>query len=156
LVPFIAALGLNETSVRLPSAIAGIVTVIGMGFLIRFFAELIWPEQKTQFFRGSQLLGMSVAAISAWLIQFSRGGWEVNLATSLLLWSVILGLFATRKSSRKVLQMIGCVVLAALSMYVYHATRVIAPGLVASLFIIWALPILTLKKNWSLSGFVQL
>jgi hypothetical protein len=138
-VPFITVFGLNETAVRLPSAIAGVFTVLGMGFLARYFAEVLWPKQNISFYKLVFLLGMSIATISPWLIQFSRGGWEVNGASCLLLWSIIFGLRAST-TSKPLPQMFLTALLAVLSMYTYHATRVIAPAMFVGLSVIWFLP----------------
>jgi len=152
IVPFLSLLGLNELSVRLPSAFAGIAMVIGIGFLVRFLSEILWPHASTRFYRMSFLVALGIAAISAWLIQFSRGAWEVNLASTLLLWSVVSGLFVVRTNKRQPLYMLLAVIFAGLSMYVYHATRVVAPAVLAALFLLWVFPILS-NSRFRLDGF---
>jgi 4-amino-4-deoxy-L-arabinose transferase-like glycosyltransferase len=136
-VPFISLLGMNEWSVRLPSALAGISIVIGVGVLGSYLAKKIWKEDGKTPQQYAFLLGMLFSTFSPWLLQFSRGGWEVNLATAFLLWSVITALAAfERKVTRKKLLLLAtATLLAALSMYVYHATRIIAPLLIAALFV---------------------
>ncbi len=144
-VPFIALFGLNETAVRLPSALAGVLIVIGVGLLAQFLAQAIWLNQKKTFFGWVFLLGMIIAATSPWLIQFSRGGWEVNLASCLLLWSVVCGLWVEQSPTQgfsRLIKMFATAVLAVLSMYTYHATRIIAPAVFISLNMIWFSPAL--------------
>lgn len=154
IVPFISLFGLNELSVRLPSAIAGIATVVGIGFLVRYLSQVVWPQASTRFYRLCFVVGMLIATLSAWLIQFSRGAWEVNLASSLLLWSVVTGLTVIRTKNRKTVLMFSSVVFAALSMYVYHATRVVAPAVLAAVFTLWVFP--TLKDSpFRIDGFFK-
>lgn len=149
IVPFIWLLGLSEWAVRLPSALFGIATVIGVGVLARMLTEKIWVGRTLPQLRLAQLVGMGVAAFSPWLLQFSRGGWEVNVASSLLLWSVIVGLSAVveQPTQRRFIKILCCFVLAGLSMYVYHATRVIAPALLVALTYWWVSPLQAFRKN---------
>lgn len=84
-VPFVAILGLNEWSVRLPSALAGIVAV----WLIYKIVHEFFAKQDGQLPLSTQqsLASISAAllAVSPWHIHFSRGAWEVNLSLTLTL-----------------------------------------------------------------------
>lgn len=155
IVPFIKLFGLNAWAVRLPSALAGISTVWAVGYIVRLTWKQLWPKASQGELQAALLSGLFVASISSWLIQFSRGGWEVNFATALLSWSVVAGLSVLSAPSRKTQWMIVSVLLAVFSMYVYHATRVIAPALQAGLFLLWALPTLS-KRNANISLFITL
>ncbi len=73
-VPFVAAFGLNEFSVRLPSALAGILTV----YLIYLIASRLFDKKIG-------LYASFVASITPWLIYFSRGAWEANVSLTLAL-----------------------------------------------------------------------
>lgn len=75
LAPFVAALGLNEWSVRLPSAFAGIVAV----WLIYLVVQKLFKHSRWA------LLSALFLAISPWHLQFSRGAWEANIALTLTL-----------------------------------------------------------------------
>ena len=130
LVPFIKFLGLTELAVRLPAAISGVAIVIGVGVLIRQFIK---EKQKDSL----QLVAMGITAISPWAIQFSRAGWEVNLATTLVLWGVILFMNGFDKKKNSLIFSLGGVVLLCLSMYAYHAARIVAPLLGLGLLILW-------------------
>jgi 4-amino-4-deoxy-L-arabinose transferase-like glycosyltransferase len=157
LVPVIAVFGLNEWSVRIPSAVAGVLLVIVVGLLARRFVS---EKQKNT----AQLLAMTVTAVSPWAIQFSRGGWEVNLATSLLSWGIYLGLNVgeRKRSWQNILYSLLCFLFLSLSMYTYHATRIIAPILALALLLIWlqrrinfnhfSQPVVWIKKNWQTLG----
>lgn len=74
-VPFVGLLGLNEVSVRLPSVIAGVASV----YLVYLIVKLLFGKEKLAVIAGV------VAATTPWLIYFSRGAWEVNVALTLTL-----------------------------------------------------------------------
>lgn len=68
-VPAVAVFGLNEFSVRFPSALFGVLTVLITYLLIRRF----WANEKIA------LLAAFFLSISPWHIQFSRGAFEANV-----------------------------------------------------------------------------
>lgn len=121
LVPFVWLLGLTEWAVRLPAALSGIAIVVGVGVLSRLMVK---PKKKQD---QLQLVTMVVTAISPWAILFSRAAWEVNLATALILWGTIL-FWRGLKSHKSALGLwLASAILLGLSMYVYHAARIVAP-----------------------------
>lgn len=71
--PSVAALGLNEFSTRLPSALAGILSVYLIYFVIR------------ELFPSLEIVAAFVAATNPYLIYFSRGAWEANVSLTLTL-----------------------------------------------------------------------
>lgn len=75
-VPFVATLGLNEVSTRLPSALAGIVIV----YLIYLIVKRLFTVHTSL-----PTMAAFVAAINPWLIYFSRGAWEANVSLCLTL-----------------------------------------------------------------------
>lgn len=93
-VPFVATLGLNEWSTRMPSSVAGIVTV--------YFVYLIVKK----LFKDNQKLAnvaAFVAATNPWLITFSRGAWEVNLSLTLTLLGVYFFIVSLEKPKQLIL-----------------------------------------------------
>lgn len=68
-VPSIAVFGLNEFSVRFPSAFFGVLTVV----ITYLLTKKIFNKEKIALFAGFFL------AISPWHIQFSRGAFEANI-----------------------------------------------------------------------------
>ena len=80
-VPFVVIFGLNETAVRLPSAISGIVAVYLVYLIVR---KLFANEDQKAKNVYSLVVGL-LLAISPWHIHFSRGAWEINLALTLTL-----------------------------------------------------------------------
>ncbi len=114
LVPFIAAFGLTEWAVRLPTVLAGIGLLVGTALLAKRVGI-------------SPLLVLAVGAISPWAIQFSRAGWEVMSASALLVWANYFFLVTLEKPKIKVKMGIAGVLFFAAAMYTYHATRLIVP-----------------------------
>ena len=120
--PFVGLLGLNAWAVRLPSLIAGVAVVIGVGQFVKLIAT---HDEKQQ--RSLTLLGMVVTAVSPWAMHFSRAAWESHVATALILWGVIFGWRFLRSTRLKHLYL--STVLFLLSLYAYHAARFVAPVL---------------------------
>lgn len=114
-IPSVAIFGLNEFSVRLPSAIAGILTVVTTYLLLR---ELTRSTQLTQ-------LTTLLLALSPWHIQFSRVAFEANLALFFfVLGATFLVFFLNRRSAFHLLFSSFSFVAA---IYSYHSSRVMVP-----------------------------
>lgn len=125
IVPFVQLLGLNIWAVRLPSALAGIISV-GLMYLIG----------SALFEKRVGMIASALLAISPWALQFSRGGWEVNFALMLVLVGVWMALVARK---RPWLLLISVMFFVA-SMYTYHAARLFAPlvGGLGGLLLLWS------------------
>lgn len=113
LVPFIKVFGLNPFAVRLPSTIAGTLTIL----FVYMISKYLHPSKKIP------LLSALLVAFSPWAIHFSRVGFEVNAATMLLTLGILFGV----KSSQKGWWLILSSITLAFSMYAYHSLRIIAP-----------------------------
>lgn len=96
-LPFIELFGLNEFSVRLPSAIFGILAV----WLLYKIVYKFFDGENTQLSIINPHLLASISAlmltISPWHIQFSRGAWEANISLTLSLAGIYLFLKALKK-----------------------------------------------------------
>lgn len=152
-VPFVALFDLTPLAVRFPSALFGSLTILILFFLTKqFFKKPTIP-----------LLSSLFLAISPWHLQLSRAAFEATLG----LFLVTLGVWLFIKGTQKNNWLIISVIPLTLSMYTYHANRVLVPilGLALGLFylknllsfktraipallifIIWSLP-LTSKLN---------
>ncbi len=115
-LPFVKVLGLNEWAVRLPGAILGTITVLIIYFLVK---ELFPRRQK---FSIAEIAALFLA-ISPWHIHFSRGGWEVNAATFFITTGVWLFLKGLKDSKYYLLSAFAFL----LSLYAYHAARIVVP-----------------------------
>ncbi len=144
-VPFIKLMGLNLWAVRLPSVVAGVAIVIGLGVLTRILAVKALKEKQISCL---SMVAMLLATVNPWLIQFSRAGWEVNLATALILWGVIAGWRAIGLEAKQRARFIWLAVsalLLILAMYTYHSARILAP--VLGLWFAWQFIVKELKNR---------
>jgi 4-amino-4-deoxy-L-arabinose transferase-like glycosyltransferase len=124
-LPFVKVLGLNEWAVRLPGATLGVLSVLVLYLLVK---ELFNDKKLA-------LISAFFLAISPWHIQFSRGGWEVNIATFFITLGVLF--FVKGVKNPKFHNFALCILSFTLSLYAYHAARVVAPLLGLSLIIIY-------------------
>lgn len=122
-MPFIKVLGLNEWAVRIPGAFLGVVTICITYLLVK---EL-FPKEKFAYIAGLLL------AVSPWHIHFSRGGWEVNVAT----FFISLGIYFFIKAFKNPKNYFISILVFCLSLYTYHAARIVVPLLGLGLLIIY-------------------
>ncbi len=120
-IPPIAIFGLNEFSVRFPSAVFGTLAIPLTYFLIR---EVL----KNKYIA---LLSALFLAISPWHLQFSRAAFEVNLSVTLLIGAVLSFLLGFKRPKLFVL---SCF-LFGLGFFTYHSARVIFPLMFVFLFL---------------------
>ena len=120
-VPFVAVLGLSEFSVRLPSAIFGVISI----YLIYLIANRFFGK-KFAIFTGF------IGAFNPWLIYFSRGAWEVNLSLTLTL----AGIYFFLKSLEKNKFLIISSLFFALTLLAYQGAK-LSSGLVVVLLLIF-------------------
>lgn len=146
-VPFVALFDLNVLAVRLPSALLGVLGVLGTYFLVK---ELTPNPKKFSIFltsprlRGAGNFQFSIAEISAlllaispWHIYLSRLGHEVNASFSFL----ILGLlFFFRFLNNDKRNLVLSALFFGLSFDSYQSTKIIIP------LLIFALGLLFYKK----------
>lgn len=133
--PFIYIFGLNELAVRFPGVFLGVASVYVIYILLN---ELFTKQQKVSIF-GCRLsigeVGALILAISPWHIHFSRGAWEVNVAT----FFITLGFYFFIKSLKKpTFFNIAIFILSfVISLYTYHSARMIVPILGVGSFLIY-------------------
>jgi 4-amino-4-deoxy-L-arabinose transferase-like glycosyltransferase len=150
-VPSVAVFGLSVWSVRLPSALFGVLAVLGTFLLVQTFIRNAKESSE-----GNVVIGLSadvvgalpfvaalLLAISPWHIQFSRVAFEANIALTLVIWAsyyFFLGFYS--KSGFPI-----SAILFALSLYTYHSERIFVPCLVILLFIIYRSRLFIQKKR---------
>jgi hypothetical protein len=144
-MPFVATFGLNEWAVRMPGAALGALTVLMVYFLIR---EL-FPEKEEKSFATLSALFI---AISPWHIQFSRGGWEVNVST----FFITAGLLFLLKSFKSKNYLYVSALLFVLSLYTYHASRIVVPLLLLGTAYIKRNELFKVKKSVFMSSIFAL
>lgn len=133
IVPFIKIFGSGVLATRLPSALAGIAIVVGIFVLIKQILPTSYLNKEPYL----PHLGMFIATISPWGVLFSRSAWEVNLATALITWGVVLFFSFLKSQSYKSAKFVLSILLLILSMYTYHSTRLIAPLIGLMLILTW-------------------
>ena len=159
---FLKIFGVNKPWVlRLPSAIFGILTVLGIFFLVKELFSSTNNESATNIritnlqFENSKrdslfadgnamaLLAAFLLATSFWHINFSRIGFRAIMAPLLLVWSIYFLLLAFRKSRSEtkflfsILYFLFSGVIFSLGFYTYIAYRIMPLLILAILFYYW-------------------
>lgn len=119
--PTIGLFGLNITSVRLPSALAGIATII----VVYFLAQALFVSSTVG------LVAAGLIAISPWHVQYSRIGWESNVGAFLL----ALGILLLIKGFQRPALMVWAALCLGLDLFTYHSFRVFT--VLFLLFLLW-------------------
>lgn len=123
-LPFVALLGLNTLSLRLPAAILGLVFTVVVYFLARIFTKN----------RSLSLIAFAIAAFSPWTFFTSRAVFQSNPAQFFLSLGILL--FLLSKNNNKNYQILSALSLG-LSLYSYHNSRIAAPLIFLSLLLIY-------------------
>lgn len=126
-VPSVAIFGLNEFAVRFPSALFGFLTVP----LIYLLSNYLFKDDKHR--NKISLSAMFLFAISPWSIQFSRVGFEANVALFFTVLSIVFFLYSLKKHKLLILSSIS----ACLSIYSYHTQKLFIPLIFLALFMIF-------------------
>lgn len=118
-VPFIAIGGLTETAVRAPAAVAGVITVLLVFFLLSLVAETT-----------TALIGAFLLAVSPWHIPFSRWAQQgifIPLFTTAGLYCFLCALKKPRTNTQKHFLFLLSSVLFVLAFYGYAVCRLFIP-----------------------------
>jgi len=127
----VKAFGLDEFAVRAPSALLGTLTVLVTFFLVvQLLTKSKW-EKGQKYKKQIALLSAFFLAISPWHIQFSRAGFEANLA----LFFIVLGAWLFIKGLNDYKYYIFSLISFALACYGYRSVEVFLPILLLGLFI---------------------
>lgn len=146
MIPFIQLLGLSEISVRLPSAILGLSTVI----LIYYLTQELLKEQKYRV--KVALLSSYFLAISPWHILQSRAAMLVIAG----LFFLTLGVDSFLKSRNNKNLIFISAFSFALSIYSYYGLRIITPIILLGLLVKCKEDIFSMKREFILSIFLGL
>jgi len=124
-LPFVAIFGLNELAVRLPSIILGSLTPLFLYLLVK---EL-FGDKRIALFCAVALTFLP------WHIHFSRGAWEVNVMTLLLIlgsWLMI------RKSEIRnpKFEIVGKILPFLLALWLYQGAKMMVPLVLGGLVIL--------------------
>lgn len=141
-LPLVKLLGLNVWAVRLPSAILGVLSV----WLIYLLTKELLEDEAVSLLAGFFL------AISPWHLHFSRGGWEANAGTTLILAGTYFFFKARKKPSCYWWSLMAYL----LSLYTYHSARLIVPLLGLGLVAFYRRSLLNQRKRLFLLGLMAL
>jgi len=129
-LPFVAIFGLSEIAVRFPSAILGVGTV----WLLYLVVSKLYPQQaslKAKIRYPFSLAASFVLAVMPWHLQFSRGGWEANVALFFLLLGFYLFLTALKKPKWLLFSAFSF----GLTLLTYQSSKMITPLFLFGLFL---------------------
>jgi len=142
-VPSVALFGLNEFAVRLPSILAGTLTVLLTYFLVK------------ELFRNSlisyhlSLITAFLLAISPWHWQLSRAGFEANIAVMFIVWGAWLVLRARYRPKL----LYCCWLPFAAVVYTFNSARYFSPILALGLLLFCGKEFLKHRKE-TVSGMI--
>lgn len=129
-VPSVAIFGLNHFATRLPSALFGIAGI----YIIYLLANLLFGKSFKPL-KGKISVGEIAAfilAVSPWHVHFSRGAWETNVFSVLLLFAI----YAFLKSLKDDRYLLAWVIPSILTLIIYQAAKMLTPLVFLALFII--------------------
>lgn len=155
-IPSVALFGLHTWAVRLPSAVMGVLAVIGTYYLVRelFRTQSSKANDQIKFNvqrsnrmdidlsfgfwhltlrEAAAMLSSLLLAISPWHLQFSRIAFEANTGVTLNIW----GLVAFFRGLTSLPWMMASAFLFGLSLYAYHSERIFVPLLLLLVAILW-------------------
>ncbi|CAN5128073.1 hypothetical protein BH09PAT1_BH09PAT1_1900 [soil metagenome] len=114
--------GVNAFAVRLPSAVMGSLSLVAIFLLVYFLSRNKWLA----------LLSTATLSVNPWHLFFSRAGYEVNVATALMLFGTLFFVLAVQKKTKYVFFILS-IISFLLAVYTYNVTRLISPILFAGL-----------------------
>lgn len=136
---FIRLLGLNEFSVRLPSALFGAVAIPILFLLTQRLLEYLGIG-RSKISKNTPLIAATLFAISPWHIQFSRAAFEANVALTVLLLGILLLIMGLKNKLAAYLS----IPILVISLYFYYSQRLIVPLIIFGFF---ATLVTSLKDN---------
>jgi 4-amino-4-deoxy-L-arabinose transferase-like glycosyltransferase len=139
-IPSVAMLGLSEVSVRLPSALVGILTVY-----------TTYLCGRGLFGSGAGLVGAALVAVSPWHILPSRTGTEWNLLP--LFMTTAVWLLGRGRRDGPSLLLAGAVL--GIGLYSYAFARLLVPLLVVGFAALWWRDLMA-RWRWALAGALTL
>ena len=138
-IPSVAIFGLNEFAARLPSALAGVLTV----YLIFLIVRSLFTNH-----RSLSTFVAIVAATNPWLILFSRGAWEVNVSLTLTL----LGIYFFLRALENSLFTVHCSLAFALTLITYQGAKLSTFVVVVLLIVLYWKDVLKIKAKYIFFG----
>lgn len=136
-------LGMTELATRLPSVLAGTLSVLLTYFLVK---EIFGKKRE-----GLALFSAFLLSLSPWHILLSRAAFEANVASCLIILGGFLFLLSVRKKSY---WLVGSALAFVLSMYTFNSARVVSPILVALLGVMHVKELLKMRTKVIIAGII--
>lgn len=143
-IPFVNLLGLSVTSVRLPSALLSLITVL---FTYLLVLEFLGKKKVA-------LIASFLLAISPWHIYLSRLGHEVNAGLAFSLLAIYF--FWKGVKGKGLAFLIASAIFWSLSFYTYQSQKIFGPLLLLSLGLIFRKQLWQMKKAVVVAGLIGL
>jgi hypothetical protein len=151
-VPTVGVFGITPLGVRLPAALFGILSILGMYLLVREILNMRWKEKRQILGQaGDDVYATSVAltasfilAINPWHIQYSRAGFEVTMLLAFLLFGLYF-FFRALRTNGEWLWLSGTLLV--LTPFIYSTAKLFTPFLMLFLLIVWWRQIISLPKK---------
>lgn len=133
MVPFVWIFGLSEFSVRVVSALLGVLLIALVYLLVRRITHRSGLALATSF----------IISVSPLALQFNRMGHENNLSIVLIAAGIMFFIYSLRFPNYILLSL----AVFALSLYNHNDVRVLIPLLLGALFLLYRRNLLTIKKQ---------
>ncbi len=144
----ISLFGFTTFSVRLPSAILGILTVLAVYFLVEELFDKWKPKNWENAFSILALITSFLLAISPWHIQFSRVAFETNAGLAFNIFAVLFFLKGLKKPWFIPFSVVSMV----LSLNVYQSEKIFVPLLASALVVIYRKEFFRLPKRYIITS----
>jgi 4-amino-4-deoxy-L-arabinose transferase-like glycosyltransferase len=151
-IPFVKLFGLNSWSIRLPGALFGVATVYALFLLVNQLFNKHRNGSPITDHRSHGLIAAFLLAISPWHLHFSRGIWEVNVATFYML----LGPYLFIRGLKNTVLLFFSSLVLSLSLYTYHSARVVVPLLLLGVLFIYKKEVKENLRNILIAGVIGL
>ncbi len=142
-IPFVSLFGLSELAVRLPSAMAGILTIATLFVLVRILFQSI----------PLALLSSFILTVSPWHIHISRVESESNVAILFITLGTIL--FLRALSHKRTLWLAFSGIFFAATYYTYHGNHIFTTLYAAGLLILYRKEVFQVPR-WIVAAIVPL
>ena len=120
-----SVLGKTELAIRIPSILAGTLTIFIFYLFVKKLLELEKEKEIKKKLKFLPLLSAFLLAVSSWHIQFSRGGFEITVGTLFFLLGSYFYVFFLQIKSKKTILL--SIIFFVVSVYTYHTFRVLVP-----------------------------
>ena len=118
--------GMNLWAVRLPFALAGVATVLGLMLLVRELLGKKWS-----------LLAGVLLTLSPWHLHFSRAGFEAGLSLAFFIWGLYFFFSYLKRSQLRWSwwRFLLSILTAVASVYSYHSAKLVVPLVILILLV---------------------